>query len=261
MKQIYVVTGSPGSGKSTYAKKNAGANDIVFDLDEINKALGGGLHEENRKSLGVALAMRSAAIEELAKKEGPWERAFFITASPDKEEIRKLCEALGAEEIRMETTLEQCKENILRDDTRADKGKYIELAEKWHRGSENMNIDEVKAQISERTGVPVSLLTGETAEENIAQAKALLVFKRRSEEERPKSTREQFAAWYKEREGIPEEDAAMEALAQIERSAASYPIVSDGGEVTNMPDARPTKEQFADFMGQKMQLKPGEWPW
>ena len=39
MKNVYLITGSPAAGKSTYAKENAGKNDIIFDLDEVNKAL------------------------------------------------------------------------------------------------------------------------------------------------------------------------------------------------------------------------------
>lgn len=48
-----------------------------------------------------------------------------------------------------------------------------------------MTIEELKQTIEQRTGVPASFLTGETAEENIAQAKALLAYKREAQQQRP----------------------------------------------------------------------------
>ena len=136
-KKIYLITGSPGAGKSTYAKNNAGDNDIIFDLDEINKALGGGLHEKEPRGLDVALAMRDAAITALAKRAGGWSNAYFISASPDRDEINKLCERLGAEEIEIKSTLEECIEHIEQDETRPDKPGDIGLAENWHRKTES----------------------------------------------------------------------------------------------------------------------------
>lgn len=70
-----------------------------------------------------------------------------------------------------------------------------------------MNGLEIREQISEKSGVPVDLLTGDTLEENVAQAKALLAYKRECENiqgnsesgtnqiTRPQTTKEQFANW------------------------------------------------------------------
>lgn len=132
MRQVYLVTGSPGSGKSHYCKEHAGANDVIFDLDEINVALGGKKHEDNSSRLGMALAMREAAIMEISNRSGKWQNAYFISASWNRDEIEDLCRILGAKEIAMKTSLEQCKINILNDETREDKVAQIKLAELWH---------------------------------------------------------------------------------------------------------------------------------
>ena len=137
MKNIYLITGSPGAGKSTYARENAGDNDIIFDLDEINKALGGELHEKEPRGLAIALAMRDAAITALAKRTGGWSNAYFITASSDRDEIRQLCERLGAEEIEIKSTFDECREHILKDETRPDKAVGIGLAAAWHESVES----------------------------------------------------------------------------------------------------------------------------
>ena len=140
-----------------------------------------------------------------------------------------------------------------------------------------MTIEELKQTIEQRTGVPASFLTGETAEENIAQAKAFLAYKREYEQQRPKSTAEQFSDWIggqlEERDrqtaaafGLhyeaPEKDPAGAALADIEEAvrveAGGYPMVKDGGQIdtSNMPDPRPAREQFADWLGQKTAFDP-----
>lgn len=115
-----------------------------------------------------------------------------------------------------------------------------------------MNIEELKEIIEHHTGVPASLLTGETAEENIAQAKALIAYKRANEAQRPKSHAEQFKEWFNQMQGIEAQDEASAALAAIEEQArveeGGYPIVLDRGVEASLPDRRAPREQFADWM-------------
>lgn len=61
-----------------------------------------------------------------------------------------------------------------------------------------MDIKQIKDIVEQQTGVPASFLTGETMEENLSQAKALLAYKREQQfnEEKPKTTKEKFAEWF-----------------------------------------------------------------
>lgn len=122
-----------------------------------------------------------------------------------------------------------------------------------------MNLENLKNEIEQRTGVPASLLSGETPEENIAQAKALLAYKREHEAQQPKTTAEQFADWMNARQGIYPEDTEGAALADIEEAvrveAGGYPMTRDGGEVNNLADLRPAREKFADWLDQRGDLK------
>ena len=59
-----------------------------------------------------------------------------------------------------------------------------------------MDIQQLKEEIEKRTGVPSSILHGETAGAIIAQAEALIDYKREIENQRQKNTTEQFIDWF-----------------------------------------------------------------
>ncbi|MFD6375361.1 hypothetical protein ACFWFS_00345 [Streptomyces albidoflavus] len=64
---LYVVTGPPAAGKSTWIEARAKARDIVIDLDRITRALTGpGAPSWNHDPIAakVALRARYAAIDE-----------------------------------------------------------------------------------------------------------------------------------------------------------------------------------------------------
>lgn len=112
-------------------------------------------------------------------------------------------------------------------------------------------MEDFKAMISERLGVPAVLLTGESAEEDLAQAKAILAYKREQEQTRPKSHAEQFKEWFNASQGIEEPDETAAAFKEIEDAiginSGAYPSLSDGGEVQNVGDCRTPQEQFKDW--------------
>lgn len=118
-------------------------------------------------------------------------------------------------------------------------------------------LEEIKEEISEITGIPVFLLDGETVEENIIKAKALLAYKREKEglEEaaRKKTNSEAFAEIFKTWAGEEEtpSDPVMEALCAYEQSMQVAPVINDQNLLSTnheLPDPRPTREQFSEFM-------------
>ena len=125
-----------------------------------------------------------------------------------------------------------------------------------------MTAEELKQAIEQKTGISAALIAGDTAEEAIAQARAVLAYRREQEGQRPKSTKEQFAEWFRNQFGetIPDTASAdLDELAEEERVASGgYPRVRDGGQISadNIPDLRPVREQFAEWFRNETAFNP-----
>ena len=121
-----------------------------------------------------------------------------------------------------------------------------------------MTLEEVKKEIENKTGVPASFLTGETVEENIAQAKALLAYKSKQQgtEARPepgtdpnKSTKEQFADWISGKFKTYTPEAEPETWEGIEEAGGIYPKIKDTGEASKANTSfKSAALQFAEFI-------------
>ena len=100
-----------------------------------------------------------------------------------------------------------------------------------------MTTNEVRAAISQGTGIPEYKLPDTTLGTIIQHAQTILAQQRQEEAQRPKSTAEQFAAWFNAQQGIdPQAERYNAAQAAIDRvveqlrvDAGGYPIIRDGG--------------------------------
>lgn len=126
----YLVTGAPGSGKSTYVKKNRGDNDIIFDYDDLSVALTGRKRGErteeqqhvlNRIRYDIIRAAENAEIDAL----------WMIATEPSD----TLTEALGEyEEIHIDVDKDEAKERVKNDDSRVDKETDYERIDRYFEG-------------------------------------------------------------------------------------------------------------------------------
>ncbi|TLW88117.1 hypothetical protein FFK04_07520 [Ruminococcus sp. KGMB03662] len=133
-KKVFIISGSPGSGKSYYAEKHKGENDIVFDMDKICSAIDGkNVHDDHSNILDIVLNLRNTIFEDIAARKGAWGNAFIISSSPDDKYISDLSNRLDAEIIKMPANLDKCINNLSNDPTRAKTlERDIKLAQSWH---------------------------------------------------------------------------------------------------------------------------------
>lgn len=87
---LYVVTGPPAGGKTTWVRQHAKPGDVVIDLDAIAQALtvGTDTHRHTRAVLRCAQRARSVAIDE-ALKHAARTDVWIIHALPEARHLAR----------------------------------------------------------------------------------------------------------------------------------------------------------------------------
>ena len=127
-KQVYLVYGSPLSGKSTYVKDNMSYGDLVIDMDNIWQCISGQDRyiKPNRLKQNV-FAIRDSLIDMVRVRRGNWLNAYIIGGYPLISERERLIKSLGAREIFIDTSKEECIQRLksLNDKRSSDYERYI----------------------------------------------------------------------------------------------------------------------------------------
>ncbi|MFA5305890.1 MAG: ATP-binding protein [Candidatus Babeliales bacterium] len=143
LKDVIIVGGAPASGKSTYIKQHIKAGDMIWDYDEIIKALTGQeLYNRPSWSMDAALAIRDTLykfIEESTKVKKAW----IIASAPKREQRITLRQRFSAEVIVMDPGIEVCLERIKQDARRPDKDMWNEAIKQWYQEYERDEKDKV----------------------------------------------------------------------------------------------------------------------
>ena len=132
--------------------------------------------------------------------------------------------------------------------------------------NESIDVDAIKKAIEERVGIPADLLKSETPEALIMEARSLLDYKRQYENGRPKSNREQFAAWLGEVRGDPQTDEPGAALEEIATETADklrgYPQLKDApaDDIVAQYDNRASLDKFREWLDTVGSFDPAKGP-
>ena len=113
MTKIVFVVGPPCSGKSTYVRKHMGKNDIVFDYDEISRAMTGcDLHDNNPFIKKYLHEFRKTFLKML-EVESEFDTAYIITTQMSKYYYDYVL--YDPDVVIMRTTKEECLKRLYED--------------------------------------------------------------------------------------------------------------------------------------------------
>jgi len=142
---LYVVTGPPAAGKSSWIEARAKPRDLVIDLDRITRALTGpGAPQWNHDPIAskVALRARYAAIDEAVKHLDTVD-VYLIHTMPSTT-WRTRYQRLGAEIITVDPG-----EQVVRERVRAMRSSAMErVVTRWYRHYQGGRARPVTAQSS-----------------------------------------------------------------------------------------------------------------
>lgn len=99
-KKVYLVHGAPCSGKTTWVKENAGAEDLVVDIDSIWQMASVNARYVKPAALrSVVFQIRDKMFDIVKYRDGKWRSAFIITGAPTAGERTRLAARIGADEL------------------------------------------------------------------------------------------------------------------------------------------------------------------
>lgn len=129
-REVYLVYGAPFSGKSTFVDESASEGDLIVDIDSIWESISGcDRYIKPARLNAVVFGIRDYLIESIKLRRGKWNTAYLIGGYPFVGERERLCKMLGAREIYIDCTKEECLARLeATEDGRAKKdwNKYID---------------------------------------------------------------------------------------------------------------------------------------
>lgn len=133
-RQVFLVYGSPLSGKSTWVKENKNDGDLVVDMDSIWQCITGGKRYEKPGQLkAVAFQLRDKLLDIVRYRLGKWSNAYIIGGYALQSERERLAAELGAREVLIDTSKDECLRRLmaLPEEDGRHKEEWQGYIEKW----------------------------------------------------------------------------------------------------------------------------------
>lgn len=108
-KEVWIVYGSPLSGKSSYVETVREYGDLIVDIDAIWQCVSGCdryIKPDRLKS--IVFGIRDQLIDMVRMRRGKWNNAYIIGGYPLIGERERLIKMLGAREVFIDTSKEEC---------------------------------------------------------------------------------------------------------------------------------------------------------
>lgn len=113
VREVFLVYGAPLSGKTEWVQKNMSKGDLVIDLDNIWQCVSGCDRYVKPKRLNaIVFKMRDELLNAVRYRYGKWNNCYIIGGYPLSSERERLCKELGAREVFIEATREDCIERL-----------------------------------------------------------------------------------------------------------------------------------------------------
>jgi hypothetical protein len=131
-REIYLIYGAPLSGKSTYLNEVKQPGDVIVDVDAIRKCVSGeALHKIYPTHNSIVFGIRNFMLDAIKTRKGNWHRAYVVGGYPLESARKRLCLELGAQEIFIEATKEECFERLEADADNRDVEAWRGYIDDW----------------------------------------------------------------------------------------------------------------------------------
>lgn len=131
-RQVYLVYGSPLSGKTTWVSESKNADDMVVDIDNIWQCVtGGNRYEKPARLKAVVFKIRDGLYDCVKYRLGKWKNAYICGGFALQSERERLARELGAREVFIDETKEECLRRLELCDDGRDHDEWRQYIENW----------------------------------------------------------------------------------------------------------------------------------
>ena len=131
-RQIYLVYGPPLSGKTTFVKDSMNEGDLMLDIDSIWQCVSGCERYIKPKRLNaVVFSIRDTILEAVRYRTGKWANAYVVGGYPLSGERERLVKELGAREVFIDCSREECLNRLELCEDARDKKEWRGYIEDW----------------------------------------------------------------------------------------------------------------------------------
>ena len=114
---VYLVYGSPCSGKTTWVNDVANDDDLILDIDSIWTAISKqDKYNKNNRLKANVFSIRDCIIDQIRCRVGMWRNAYVIGGYPLRTDRDRLCDMLKAKPVYIDTEKEVCLSRAVNDE-------------------------------------------------------------------------------------------------------------------------------------------------
>lgn len=133
-REVYLVYGSPCSGKNTYVNQVMQRGDLLIDVEKIKQMISNEHTHVLIPALNpIVFGIRDYLYESIRLKRGYWNNAYMVGGFPLVSERERICRKYGAREIFIDTPKEVCIERLNADPDGRDIKEWTKYIEEWWR--------------------------------------------------------------------------------------------------------------------------------
>lgn len=128
VREVFLVYGSPLSGKTTWVNDNKTEGDLIIDIDNIWECVSGCDRYVKPKRLNaVVFKMRDTLLDAVKYRLGKWNVCYIVGGYAMQSERERLCKELGAREVFIDTSKEECIARLEQSDRNKEEwARYID---------------------------------------------------------------------------------------------------------------------------------------
>jgi hypothetical protein len=130
-RQVFIVYGSPLSGKTSYVNEVMAEGDLIVDMDNIWQCVSGcDRYTKPPRLKSIVFGLRDKLLEDIKFRRGKWNNAYIIGGYPYTMDRDRLVDTLGARAVFIDTDKATCLQRLA-DCTDRDHNEWSRYIDDW----------------------------------------------------------------------------------------------------------------------------------